>query len=388
MLNIPLMKNNILKEDIDCLINFLQTSDSFTQGKQVESFEHEWSKWLGVKHSVFVNSGASANFMTMAALYFLYGSCEVIVPTLTWTSDIASVIHFGHKPIFVDCCLKNLAMDEEMIIEAITPETKAVFLTYVLGFNGLSENLLEELQKRDIMLIEDVCESHGAVFQSKKLGSWGLVSNFSFYYAHHMSTIEGGMICTNSDELYRTFRMSRSHGLLRECRDEKYQRSILDKYPDLNEEFIFALPAFNMRSTELNAVIGRNQLKRLDANNEKRRANFELFLSYLDREKFATQFDTLGSCNYAFVLILQEKNKNTFNKITAMLREKNVEFRRGTAGGGNITRQPYVRSAFSELYPEKYKNTDHIHFFGLYIGNYPDLEQEKIIQLCKLLNKV
>lgn len=387
VLNIPLMQNNILKEDIDCLISFLETSDSFTQGKQVEAFEKEWSEWLGVKHSLFVNSGASANFITMAALHAMYGPCEVLVPTLTWTSDIASVMHFGHKPVFVDCCMKNLSMDEHMLLKAITPDTKAVFITHVLGFNSLSGHLLEELDKRGIMLIEDVCESHGAVFKSKKLGSWGKVSNFSFYYAHHMSTIEGGMVCTDDDELYRTLRMLRSHGLLRECRDGKYKRDVLANHPDLHEEFVFMLPAFNMRSTELNAVIGRNQLKRLDANNEKRRENFELFLRHLDGRKFYTDFDIQGSCNYALIVILREKDNELFNRVVARLKESNVEFRRGTAGGGNITRQPYILRAFPQVHPETFVNTDHIHFYGLYVGNYPDLESEKIVQLTELLNK-
>ena len=178
MLNIPLMSNNILPEDKEALIDFLKTSDRFTNGPKVIEFEQAWSQWLGVKHTLFVNSGSSANFITMAVLRDLYGAGEVIVPPIAWSSDISSVLAAGHTPVFVDVDLKNLAMAEQEILSHITDKTKAVFLTHVLGFNGLSENLLQELEKRSIPLIEDVCESHGATLNGKKCGTFGLASNF------------------------------------------------------------------------------------------------------------------------------------------------------------------------------------------------------------------
>ena len=160
----------------------------------MRGFEQEWSAWLGVKHSVFVNSGSSANLLTLTALRETFGLGEVIVPTLTWVSDIASVIQCGFKPVFVDINPRTLGMDDQEVIAKLTPATRAVFLTHVLGYNALTQRLLDELKARNIPLIEDVCESHGATFNGRKLGTFGLMSNFSFYYAHHMSTIEGGMI--------------------------------------------------------------------------------------------------------------------------------------------------------------------------------------------------
>ena len=147
--------------------------------------------------------GSSANLLTLQALNILYGKGEVIVPPLTWVSDIASVIQNGFKPIFVDINPKTLCMDESQILKKINSKTKAIFITHVQGFNGLTENLLKVLKQKKIILLEDVCESHGAMFKNKKLGSFGLISNFSFYYAHHMSTIEGGMICTNDKKVYK-----------------------------------------------------------------------------------------------------------------------------------------------------------------------------------------
>ena len=196
------MENNIAREDLDAVIRFLQN---------VTAFEEEWSRWLGVKHSVFVNSGSSANQITMAAIRERFGSGEIITPTLTWISDIASVLQNGFDPVFVDINPRTLGMDTEQVVKKISDRTRAVFLTHILGYNALDNYLLAELKQRNIPLIEDVCESHGATFNGQKLGTFGFASNFSFYYAHHMSTIEGGMVCTDDSEFYEKLRMFRSH---------------------------------------------------------------------------------------------------------------------------------------------------------------------------------
>ena len=213
----PLMHDNFTKSDMNVAIKlFKKKNIVLTQSKNVRLFEKKWSKWLGVKHSVFVNSGSSANLLTLSALKILYGEGEIILPTLTWVSDINSVIQNNFKPIFVDIDPRNLCMSEEQIINKVNKKTLAVFLTHAQGFNGLSSRLLSFLKKRKILLIEDVCESHGATFNNKKLGTFGLISNFSFYYAHHMSTIEGGMITTNNKELYHLLLSLRAHGWTRD----------------------------------------------------------------------------------------------------------------------------------------------------------------------------
>jgi CDP-6-deoxy-D-xylo-4-hexulose-3-dehydrase len=139
----PLMKNNISRQDLDAVVDFLQSDlPVLTQSKNVQAFEEEWSRWLGTKYSVLVNSGSSANLITIAALKELFGTGEIIVPTLTWVSDIASVIHCGFHPVFVDINLRTLGMDNPQIIEKITSQTKAVFLTHILGYNALTDSLL------------------------------------------------------------------------------------------------------------------------------------------------------------------------------------------------------------------------------------------------------
>jgi CDP-6-deoxy-D-xylo-4-hexulose-3-dehydrase len=385
----PLMSNNITRDDLDCLIEFLKQDDPIlTQSKNVVAFEREWSDWLGVKHSVFLNSGASANLLTITALRETYGVGEVIVPTLTWVSDIASVLQTGMKPVFVDINPRTLGMDENEVLRKITPQTKAVFLTHILGYNALSQRLHDELKARNIPLIEDVCESHGATLNGRKLGSFGWVSNFSFYYAHHLSTIEGGMVCTNDSELYETIRMLRSHGMVREASKPEVKKQWADAYPDLNPDFIFALPAYNVRSTELNAVLGRNQLKRLDANNARRRENLALFLEHLDPTRYQTDFETAGSCNYAFTLILKHPDPEFRDLVASTLKQHGVEFRRGTSGGGNQLRQPYLRKLVGPDAWRDYPNVDHVHFYGFYLGNYPGMDRNKIVELCSILNRL
>ena len=150
----PLMKNNISRADLDAVCAFLQQDDPvLTQSRQVRAFEEEWSQWLGVRHSVFVNSGSSANLVTLAALKELHGGGEVILPTITWVSDIAAALHCGLKPVFVDIEPRTLGMDNRQVLERITPQTRAVFLTHVLGYNGLSLELLAELRQRNVVLL-------------------------------------------------------------------------------------------------------------------------------------------------------------------------------------------------------------------------------------------
>ena len=385
MIDMPLMSNNILHEDIDSLIEFLRTSNRFTQGNKVREFEEVWGKWLGTKFALFVNSGSSANYITAHVLSELYGKGEVIVAPIGWASTVAAVMNAGHTPIFADVNIDNLSMNEESILSKITSKTRAVFLTHVLGFDGLTDKLIEELNSRNIFLFEDCCESHGAVHGEKMIGTFGKASNFSFYYAHHMSTIEGGVVCTDDEEIYQYARMFRSHGMVRECNENYRNRfDFSDTYP----EFTFPVAGFNMRSTELNAVIGLNQIKRLDVNNEKRKENFKVYLEHLDSDKYFTNFKTEGSVNYALVLLIKNSDKKLYEKVVEMLNEEKVEFRRGTAGGGNLTRQRFIRKAFPEIVPQEFKNAEYIHEFGLYFGNYPDLEKDKIVALCDKLNSL
>lgn len=386
----PLMRNNILREDLDAVIEHLKQDDPIlTHGANVRAFEEEWSAWLGVRYSVMVNSGASANLLTMAILKVRYPEGgEVIVPPLTWVSDIASVLQNGFVPIFVDIDPHSLAMDCRQALARVNEKTRAVFLTHVQGFDGLTDELVSELRRRRVALIEDVCESHGATHNGQKLGSFGWISNFSFYYAHHMSTIEGGMICTDDPEVYQQLRMLRSHGMVREASDPAVRDKYRQANPDLNPDFIFAFPAYNMRNTEIGGIMGRSQLKRLDANVRRRTANLRRFLMQIDPKKYRTDFKLEGSSNYAFNLVLQNPDEQFVERLMAKMRETGIEFRRGSAGGGNQIRQPYLKGIVPDGHYKQFPQVEHIHFFGFYIGNFPDLKDDEVDEICQILNSV
>ena len=390
MKKFPLMRNNISRADLDAMIDHLKQDDPIlTNGPQVRTFEDEWSHWLGVKHSIFVNSGSSANLLSMTLLRLAHPEGgEIIVPPLTWVSDIASVLQTGFKPVFVDIDPHSLAIDTEQVLANVIERTRAVFLTHVQGYDGLTDRLVSELHRRGVPLIEDVCESHGATHNGQKLGTFGQMSNFSFYYAHHMSTIEGGMVCTNDSEVYQKLRMLRSHGMVRESSDLVTRDSYRHAHPDLNPDFIFAFPAYNMRNTELGAILGRNQLKRLDANNARRCENHALFLELIDGRIFRKDFRVEGSSNYAFNLILKEADDVLMEQLMRRLSEAGVEFRRGSAGGGNQLRQPYLKGIVPEGHYKSCPQVDHVHFYGMYIGNFPDLALDEVRQLCSIINAV
>ncbi len=385
----PLMHNNFIKKDVDQVIKLLKKKNVIlTQSKNVKKFEENWSKWLGVKYSVFVNSGSSANLISLDILNILKGKGEVIVPPLTWSSDINAVIKNNMKPVFIDINLENLCMNENKLLKAISKKTKAIFFTHAQGFNGFTNKLIKIIKKKKIFLIEDVCESHGAKFNQKKLGTFGNISNFSFYYAHHMSTIEGGMICTNEKKIYQLARMLRSHGLVREINDNSEKKKLIKKYPKLSPEFIFMHPAYNMRNNEIGGVLGINQLKRLDKNNRIRNKNFKYFIKNLDSSKYFTNFDFSGCSNYAFPLILKKQSYQNRDNVEQILKKNKIEFRRGNAGGGNQLLQPYLMKIKKVKDLKNYKNINHVHHFGYYIGNYPTLKIQRVLKTCKVLNSI
>lgn len=387
-MNYPLIRNNIIRDDLNKVISHLKKKDPIlTSGKNVYDFEKKWSKWLGVKYSIFVNSGSSANLLSISVLKDIFDKGgEIIVPALTWSSDISSIILNGFTPVFVDINLNNLSACTDDILNKINKKTIAVFLTHAQGFNGLDDRLLKTLKRKKIILIEDVCESHGAKFKDKKLGNFGFISNFSFYYAHHMSTIEGGMICTNNKKIYNQLCMLRGHGLLRESKDTKFKNKIIKNYKELNKDFIFMNLGFNVRNNEIGGIIGINQLKRLNNNIKKRTKNFIYFNNLLDKKHFFTDFDIDGSSNYAFNIILSDKNEIFFDQLTRRLRKYNIEYRIGSAGGGNQLRQPYIKKYTKKYSLKDFPNTEHVHFFGMYIGNYPDLKIKDIEFIAGVVN--
>lgn len=380
------MDNNITKQDIKNLIEFLKTSNKFTFGEKVKEFEKAWSEWLGIKYSILVNSGSSANFVTMKALAL--NNEKVIVSPLGWPSDITSIIDNGGIPEFIDINPRTLALDTNKVIDYIETngKPKVIVLTHILGLCGLTSKLLTYIKKNNIILIEDVCESYGATINRKKLGTFGDMSVFSFYYGHHMTTIEGGMISTNNKDLAEKCFMIRDHGMIRSL-DESKKKHLQKQYKELEPNFIFLTSGYNFRPTEITGIVGLSQLQRLDGKIKIRQENLTIWLDTLNPEIFKTDFHIGGNSSYALLLQLIKPNKNLWARICNYLTKNNIEFRQGFSGGGNQLRQPYLKQ-FNNFDKDKFKNVEHVHKFGMYLGNYPSLKRNQIITLANELNNL
>lgn len=387
-----LINDNVSREDRQVLSDFILSNQRLTNGNKVKEFEKVWSNWLGVKYSTMLNSGNSGNFVSIAIVKELKGVGEVIVPPLGWVSDISSVVQLGMTPVFVDICLDNLSITTENIKNAITEKTKAIVLVHCLGFNGINDEIIRIAKEKNILLIEDCCEAHGATYNNRKVGTFGDISIFSFYFGHHITTVEGGMICTSDEKIHELSKLFRSHGMTREGSD-KTQNYYKKSYPDLNPLFTFAVAGFNMRSTEINAVLGLEQMKRIDYNIEKRRHNLSIWVKNLDGNKYYTQFDMDGNSSFALPLIVKPNYQDRFHinddysSVCDILDMYGVEYRLGTAGGGNQAHQPYLKNCEYKIVGEL-NVVDYIHNNSLYIGNHTDLNDEQIIKLTKLLNNV
>ena len=388
----PLINDNISNSDRIALSEFLLSNQRLTNGEKVKEFEEIWSKWLGVKNSTMINSGSSGNYISIAIVKELLGIGEVIVPPLGWVSDVSSIVQLGMKPVFVDISLDNLSITTENIKKAITDETKAIVIVHCLGFNAIDQELIQIAKEKNIILIEDCCESHGACYNGQKVGTFGDISVFSFFFGHHITTVEGGMISTNNEKINELARLFRSHGMTREVSKETqlhYQR----EYPNLNPLFTFVVPGFNMRSTEMNAVLGIEQMKRIDYNVEKRKHNLKVWLDNLDGNKFKTEFNLEGNSNFALPLIMMPdyidrfKINDDYSSVCDLLFLNGVEYRLGTSGGGNQVLQPYLEKHEYRVVGEL-NNVNYVHNYSLYIGNHTDLTDEQIINLAKKLNDV
>ena len=382
--NWPLINDNISTKDKEVLSDFIINSNRFTNGPKVKEFEEAWSKWLGVKHTVMVNSGASANYLQIAIAKHIKGDGEVIVPAMSWVSDCSSVINLGMDLVLVDINKNNFSMSIESLKQAITPNTKAIMLVHGLGFNAINDEIIQIAKDNNIMLLEDVCESHGAEYKDKRVGTFGDLSSFSFYFGHHMTTIEGGVLCTNDSYIYELAKMFRSHGFTREASRE-IQEQYKKEYPDLNPLFTFSVPGFNVRSTELNAVLGLEQLKRLDSHINKRRENFKIWIENLNSDLYYTNFDMNGNSNFALPLVMHASSK--LNDVCNILKEYGVEYRLGTIGGGSQANQPYVKNSKHKIIGTL-EVSNFIQTNALYIGNHTDLSLDQINNLCEKLNNV
>lgn len=360
----PLIKNAIKFTDRLELCKFILTSDRYTNGQKVREFEKMWSDWIGCKKSLMVSSGSTANFLLLASIkekYNLKDGDKVLVPACTWVTNVSPVIQLGLTPIFCDINLTNFSFDvEHMRLIKDQHDIKVIFITHLLGFSAENEKYKEIFP--NAIILEDVCESHGCKsedgeFRGKENGT------FSFYFGHHMTTIEGGIVTTNDDELYELMRMKRSHGLARESGNLK---KYTEKYPGIHPQFLFITDGYNFRSTELNAILGIQQLPRLNSFIEKRRRNFKEFINVINQYEnlFFQIHDQSGNSNYAFPFIC--KSIETKNKLIEAFDKNQIEHR--PIVSGNLLKQPFLADYDFGVKKSNY-NVDVVNDNGLYIGN-------------------
>jgi len=373
------MDDAITTEQRERLSDFCLNSDRFSQGKEVKKFEEQWSKWQGCKYSVFCNSGSSANFLMVQAAKELWGPTKStwVSQACTWSTTVSPIMMSGNNLQLCDVSIPSLGPDKENL-EKIFKEDgpRYLFLTHLLGFSAIDDEILQMCDYYGVTLLEDCCESHGATFKGTKIGNFGEMSSFSFYYGHHMTTIEGGMVCTNNKDLYDKLLLLRSHGLMRELPEDSK-----DKYKDMivNDNFTFMLPGFNMRSTDFNAVLGQMQLEHLDKHNDIRIQNFEKFASSLDPDKYYTDFRTEGNCSFCFPVICKSGDVQELRK---SLEKEGVETRPIIAG--NLYRHPFMERVNQKRYDN---NAELVHKNGFYIGNNHSVQVEDVVWLTDLLNR-
>ena len=378
-----LQENVLNEEDIEVLVDFIRHTKRFTQFEKVKEFEQEYSWWLGTKYCVYVNSGSSANLLLIAALKELYQwklNDEVIVPAVTWVTNISPVMQCGLKPVFVDINLKDLSFDYDKLESAITSKTKAIFVTHLIGFPADIKKIRNIIGDRDILILEDCCESHGATIDGIKIGNFGIGNTFSFYWGHHITSVEGGVVCTNNEDLYKLVVLKRSHGLAREL-PTRYHKELKSTYPDINFDFLFLTDGYNFRNTEFNAVLGQHQIQRLDEFIKIRNNNYYKFLKICEPcedELILFRIEGTSSFSLPFLFRHRERMKDFFK----LLGENHIESR--PIISGNLLRQPFLKQYYS---PDDFPNADLLHSNGCYIGNNQFVDDVRLSRLEQIMRE-
>jgi len=381
---IKLVSDTIDKSYINHLIKWLSQDEipKLTKGELTIQLEKKWADKIGTKYSVFVNSGSSSILLTLAALKFTnrLKNNKVVVPSLSWATDLSSPILLGLEPILCDCNLNDLSCDLEHLEEIFKTESPStLILVSVLGLVPNMERILELCDKYNVLLLEDVCESMGSKYKEKYLGTFGLASFFSMYFGHHLSTIEGGFINTNDKYLYNSLLMMRSHGWSRDLSPEDqdiYNTTYnTDSFSSL---YNFYLPGFNLRSTDLQAFIGLRAIDKLDNYSQKRNLNFKFYLKNLTNNELNIETNSNDFIS-SFAIPVISKNKN---QIVKDLIEANIEVRPLIAG--NLGNKPVWYENYEKV---SLPNSDIVDKFGFYLPNHQDLTESEILKITNIVNK-
>lgn len=373
------------KEEIEAINSVIDTG-MYTMGKNVAEYEKEFAKHFGSKYAVMVNSGSTANLLAIATLVYagkLNRGDEVIVPAVSWSTTYAPLEQFGLKLVFVDINRDTLNLDVEKVNRAISTETKMIFAVNLLGNSNEYDELLQICSDNKLILIEDNCESLGACYNGKSLGTIGLMGTYSTFYSHHMCTMEGGVVVTDDKEMYEYMLAIRAHGWTRNLPEDSqiYQK----KDDPFYESFNFIVPGFNLRPLEMEGAIGLRQLKKIDGMIKNRRTNAAYFLEKMREFPEIRVQKEIGEASwFGFSMVLTGSLAGKRNDLVKLLREAGIECRPIVAG--NFTRNPVIKYMDYRI-PEELINSDEIHENGLFIGNHSKINSVEIDYFIETLRK-
>ena len=381
---IPLVRDTIDKNDIDKLIEWLKTYPHLTKGKLTVEYEKRWAEWLGTKYAVFVNSGSSANLLMLYSLIAagkIKLGDKVVVPTVSWSTDLAPVVQLGLEPILCDCNMEDLSIDInhfKNIIKEHNP--KALMLVSVLGLVPQMDEILSVCSSNNVILLEDACESLGSKFKDQKIGTFGLMSSFSTYFGHHVSTIEGGMVCTDDPNIYNVLKSIRSHGWDRDL-DQTCVDSLRNKHEvtDFEALYKFYYFGFNVRATDLQAFLGIGQLEKLDSIISARQQNYLRYTENIKGSYWKAPENTSDKyiSNFAYPIIHPHRKE-----IVKRLTEENIAVRPLICG--SLEKQPFWNNGGQV----NLLNGDIVDKYGMYLPNNHQLRSDEIQKICDIINEV
>jgi len=379
---ITLVKDTISNNDIDKLIEWLGTYPRLTKGPLTLELEKKWSEWLGVKYSVFCNSGSSANLLMLSTFqqqHYRKYNVSVVVPSVAWSTDLAPVIQLGMRPILCDCNMDDLSVDLEHLEDIfIRQMPDALILVSVLGLVPNMDKIVELCERHNVVLLEDTCESMGCEYEGQKLGTFGKMSTFSTFFGHHISTIEGGFVSTNDEETHKLLVSLRSHGWDRDL-DNKTQTKLQKEWniSEFDAMYTFYYSGYNLRSTDLNAFIGLSQIDKLNDWGEKRATNFKIYQENIKNDywKVKSQPNSFIS-NFAYPVIHPNRDE-----IVKELQNNNVEVRPMICG--SMGTQPFYVKEYGRL---ELPNVSEVDKYGFYVPNHPKLTADEILFISDIIN--
>lgn len=378
---VSLANNTIEKSELENLSSWILTGKRLTKGPLCQKFEQSFSKWQGSKYGVFVNSGSSANLLIAQALLEAkrLQNKTIIAPAVSWVTTVTPFIQLGYDVQLCDCNKTDLGLDVDHLKQLCREfKPSAVILVHVLGHSCQIDMIKQICEEYNCLLIEDSCEALGSIAYGKKLGSHGLAGSFSFYYGHHISTVEGGMVVTDDEALYHIMLSIRSHGWGRDIPIDVHERWKSDYGIDeVRDLYTFYYSGFNLRSTDLNAFLGLSQLEKLDSICVKRAKNFELYCNHLTDFFIQTSLTSLIS-NFAYGTLVKNRSE-----VYSYLKNNEIESRPLICG--NLGLHPFWVKSFGKL---SLKNADVVHEKGIYLPNHFNLSESDIRRVCYAFKKI